>query len=263
MPNMQPTNDDRTIALCVSDVHWSHSPPPAFGRDEWYPHMRTTLARLHEVWESHHRPIILMAGDLFHRWNEPVGLGSFIAETINDFFGAEDGPLFYTITGQHDLPYHNANLVERSAYHGLHQMVPTMKAVGCGGAYHHPSARNAADGCFVFGYGWGADVDERGLSSRLDRLSPSGSGPTTPAGVCTIAMRHQFAYNGPDTGYVGVENHADAAFNHGLSGFDFTHYGDNHIRWKSQNVLNPGTFMIRNRDDLGKVAGPMAITQSG
>ena len=247
-PTVQPANDDRTIALCISDVHGSHSPPPAFGRDEWYPHMRTTLARLHGVWESHNRPIILMAGDLFHRWNEPVGLVSFIAETINDLFGTEDAK-FYTITGQHDLPYHNINLVERSAYYGLHQMVPTMEAVGCEGVNHD----TWGGGCFVFGYGWGADVDERGALSRL----------AAPAGACTIAMRHQFAYNGPDTGYVGVENHADAAFNQGLPGFDFTHYGDNHIRWKSKNVINPGTFMIRNRDDVGKVTGPMAITRSG
>ena len=232
MPNLQ----SPAVALCISDIHWSHKAPSTRIKEpDWYEAQARHIRRLYEIWSEVGRPPILMAGDLFHKWNEPIGLVSFISEQLELYFG--QSPIF-VIPGQHDLPYHSDTVIERSAYHGLLRMCPWITCL-------RGNEEGWTSNIRVIGYGWNDEQSEYEGQQDPDKIS--------------IAMVHRFAYNGKDTGFVGVENHGDTAYRLCYPGYDFTHYGDNHIPWHSSNVINPGTFQVRNKDDIPKNLGAYTI----
>jgi DNA repair exonuclease SbcCD nuclease subunit len=67
---------------------------------------------------------VLIAGDIFDRWNSPPELINFAMKYLPD--GGHHGPETYTIPGQHDLPLHNYEDMEKSAY-GVLKRAGTIK----------------------------------------------------------------------------------------------------------------------------------------
>ena len=230
MSDVQPT----PVALLLSDVHWSDRTPSARrGERDWRAAQAHRIGLLYEWWDRTGQPPIFIAGDLFDRWNEPVGFVSYISTVLDRTF--PDEPIFYSVAGNHDLPNHSIDRQEESAYHALHLMQPDrMYDLGTEG----PITVNGID---VTGYPWGAAPDK----VEADGLS--------------LAVVHRYAYSSDDNG--GDIAPMDAA--HSMSyGATVTHYGDNHIPWQAKGICNPGSWDVRNKGDINASAGGFGIMYS-
>ena len=99
------------VAIVCSDLHLSHRPPLCRSDElDWYAAMARPLTELKTLADLHSVPI-LIAGDLFHKWNAPAELINFALRFLpNDI---------YAIPGQHDMPSHNYEQLDRSAYNTL------------------------------------------------------------------------------------------------------------------------------------------------
>lgn len=99
---------DKVVALVTGDVHLSHKPPVArSGEPDWYAAQGRPLRAIREQCETLQVPL-LIAGDLFHTWNEPAETIAFALRELPD--------LVFAVPGQHDLPYHQYRDLPRSAY---------------------------------------------------------------------------------------------------------------------------------------------------
>lgn len=107
MSNMSSSISRKIIGIFCSDIHLSHTAPVWRSEEKsWYNAMRRPLKELKLLQEKYNCPIFC-AGDVFDRWNSP-------AELIN--FALENLPDMYAIAGQHDLPLHNLEEIEKSAF---------------------------------------------------------------------------------------------------------------------------------------------------
>ena len=98
------------IAVLCSDIHLSLKCPVARSAEpNWLEATKRSLDELRSVAEEHNAHVVV-AGDIFDRWNSPP-------EIIN--FAIENLPNCYAIPGQHDLPNHRYEEIERSAYYTL------------------------------------------------------------------------------------------------------------------------------------------------
>jgi DNA repair exonuclease SbcCD nuclease subunit len=102
--------DVRTaVACCVADLHLSERVPAARGESpaEWLETQANYLRQIDDIARSLGVPV-LIAGDVFDRWNAP-------AELIN--FAIDHMPTgVLSVPGNHDLPNHDLDQIERSAY---------------------------------------------------------------------------------------------------------------------------------------------------
>ena len=104
----------KVIAVLCSDIHLSHKPPVArSSEDDWYAAMARTLDQVLDISNEHTAPLII-AGDLFDRWNSQPELINF---AMGSFRAFQHG--VYAIPGQHDLPYHDYTEIHKSAYYTL------------------------------------------------------------------------------------------------------------------------------------------------
>lgn len=230
MPDVQPT----PIAILVSDIHWSDRKPSARrGEASWRHAQANRLGLLQEWWHKLGRVPIVVAGDLFDRWNEPVGFVSYISTVLDRLF--PDEPIFYSVAGNHDLPNHSMEQAEESAYHALHLMQPDrMYDLGSNG----PIIVNGID---ITGYPWGAKPPEPG---------------TPDPDAMSLAVVHRYAYSNDDNGGAIAPMEAAKSMSYGAT---VTHYGDNHVPWAAKGICNPGSFDVRNKGDINAKAGGFGI----
>jgi DNA repair exonuclease SbcCD nuclease subunit len=215
------------IAILLSDIHLSHSPPIARNNEpNWYAAMERQLTFLKELQKQHENPPIIVAGDIFHRWNSPP-------ELIN--FALQEFPVMYSIAGQHDMPYHNFFEVKKSAYWTL---VEAGKLIDI--PYDKPyKIQHQMMDLVLYGFPFGFP-----LKPNLERDSD----------VVTVAVIHDYCWRSGFS-YFGapeeksVEGHCRLGMN-----YDVLHFGDNHKgflkRFDDQWIFNGGTFYRRAIDEL-------------
>ena len=234
------------VAVLVSDVHLSHKAPPCRAEqttEEWYAVMR---GYLHQLWaacrpEPFDTPLpILVAGDLFDRWDSPP-------ELIN--FAIEHWPKTktYAVPGQHDIPNHSADQIHRSAYETM------LRAKVINNLIPEKLTR-IHDAVWAVGFPWGCGLDPKGTLSKIwggqrscDRVvavahTPVWSNkkpfPDAPDDACLGQVMRRFA--GWDVVHTG-DYHKAAFWNRTLS-----------LPSATPTVFNPGTFMIRRSDEIGQ-----------
>lgn len=101
--------DPEVVAICCSDLHLGDKKPVARAAEpDWYAAQERPLRQLRTLQVEHDAPVLL-AGDLFHRWNEPVQTANFVLDHF------PRGKV-YAVPGQHDMPYHSYADLHRSAY---------------------------------------------------------------------------------------------------------------------------------------------------
>lgn len=93
-------------AIFCSDLHFWHKPPSARSGEDWYKVQKFYIDQLTELKNRYDAPIIV-AGDIFDKWNPPPELINFLLDNL---------PTCYAIPGQHDLPFHDYQNIEKSAY---------------------------------------------------------------------------------------------------------------------------------------------------
>jgi hypothetical protein len=227
----------QTIALAVSDVHFCHTPPICrAGEPDWYAALDRQWSNVYEFWSRCGGPPILIAGDLFDKWNPPYELWLHVYNLFKRYF--PPGTII-TIPGQHDLPNHSLDHIHRSAYGALCE---TGVVVGLYGRLntHHLYEHNGIR-VGVVGYPWG--TEQTAVPEAVDDWAD-----------ITIALTHRYAYDSPKHAFHGAPD-ASKVTDQSFPGYTFVHYGDNHIRWKSGRYVNPGSFYRRHSSDVKHMPG--------
>jgi hypothetical protein len=138
------------------------------------------------------------------------------------------------VPGQHDLPHHSLEDIQKSAYYNLVQakvvrgfVSPEYDSTACqhGGTMYHL-------------FPWGSDV------------IPC---PTPDNGYLNVAVIHSYIWTG-DHKYIGAPKEANKkSWKDRLEGYDVALFGDNHKGFIAKagdcTVVNCGTLMARRSDE--------------
>jgi DNA repair exonuclease SbcCD nuclease subunit len=172
------------------------------------------LAWLKALQEKYNAPI-LVAGDLFNHWKPSPYLLAWTFRNLPDEIIA--------IPGQHDLPAHNMDDIEKS---GIQVLADADKITLLTDTTYHISGELA-----VCGFPWGVQL-----------------GPISPLLDYAVAIIHYGVYESKPH-YPGAENSGGTALSviKKMQGYDLIVSGDNHLpfecRYKKQLLINPGSFM--------------------
>jgi DNA repair exonuclease SbcCD nuclease subunit len=218
----------KMIAVVCADIHFSHKAPLARADEpDWYAAMERVMEELCEIVESEDGARLLIAGDVFDRWNSPP-------ELIN--FAMRELPAgTWAIPGQHDLPLHSYTDLRRSAYMTL-VLSETMHSI--------PVDTPVPIGPFdVYGFPYGF--------------------PITPCkrrrGRKAIALAHRYV----DANLGGTSiTRPDILFT-----YDTIFFGDNHIpfaeHFGNTLLVNCGTLMRRHAEDINSDPAVYMLFEDG
>jgi DNA repair exonuclease SbcCD nuclease subunit len=215
---MRNQNQDQVIAILCADIHLSMKPPR--GRREepdWFKAMKKSLDDL-ALLSSHYNAPILCAGDVFDHWKAEPHLINFALEYL---------PTMYAIPGQHDLPLHNMDLIEKSAFWTLslaEKIIPVIQ--------EEPIALE--NSIVLHSFPWG-----RKLKPLEDPIE----------GRFHVALVHDFFWIKGHTFQTASKNHRASKYKNKVKGYHAVCFGDNHSGFKIKlddvPVLNCGTLMRR------------------
>ena len=224
------TKDRRPVAIACSDLHLSLRPPLArAGEPDWFAAMGRPLDELRWLAVNHDVPV-LCAGDVFDYWRSPP-------ELINFALGCfENRPSLFAIPGQHDLPYHSADEIEKSAFWTLVQAGVVVRML---------NTRYLLGGLHVHGFSFGEDIKPPGGNC-------GGS-------VLNVALVHEYTWMEGHS-YPGAPAESCVKTNKSkYHGYDVVVVGDNHkgfqttLKHKDGTrtvVYNCGGFMRRKADEI-------------
>jgi DNA repair exonuclease SbcCD nuclease subunit len=221
---------ENVIAILCADIHLSQTAPIwRSAEPDWYEAMKRPLDELKELQAQYNCPIFC-AGDVFHQWNSP-------AELIN--FALDYLPTMYAIPGQHDLPNHSINEMERSAFWTLVK-ADKIKLLNYGEenwddcAEHHIA---------IWGFPYGNEIQQINRKNQKR--------------VC-LAIAHEYKWISGHS-FKGADSKDRIArggkwINNKWNGYDVVVYGDNHsaftIKQKNTTFFNCGSLMRRHSDQL-------------
>jgi DNA repair exonuclease SbcCD nuclease subunit len=182
---------------------------------------------------------VVCAGDVFDRWNSSPELINWALDSL---------PEMFAVPGQHDLPLHQYQDLERSAYATLvkaDKITTLPKGVG----YKLCDSR-----IVLWGFPWGIDIPSD-MSDQLDSDNVN------------IAVIHKYIWllghsypNAPAEGKVSAQASS-------LKGFDIAVFGDNHKGFISEKakrtIYNCGSFMRRKSDEIDYKPRVGLLTEDG
>ena len=211
----------RVIAILVSDVHFSHKPPVARAEEpDWYAAMRRPWDEIRKLQQTHDAPVII-AGDVFDRWNSPPELINFAMGVLP--------PFTYAIPGQHDLPNHRLDEMDRSAYGTL------VKSTWLQNLTEPKEIRRDL---VVHPFPWGVKLEpmQHRDSSKVN-----------------LAVVHAYVWT-TVTGYPGATKESFVTNRRRqLKGYDAAVFGDNHQGFSTIGgdipIFNCGTLVRRKTDE--------------
>lgn len=206
------------IAIFCSDFHLTETAPPARSAEpDWMEAQDRMLRQLVVLAGSHVCPIIC-AGDLFDRHNPSPALINWTIDHL---------PKMYAVPGQHDLPHHRYEDVDRSAYWTL------VKA----GMIIDLNVKTWCDFRF-YGFPWEVGVREPRISDVSKR----------------VAVSHRFVWT-KTTGYSGAPDTGTVkAIAKLYEGYDVAVFGDNHQGFSKGGVpaiFNCGCLIRRKANERG------------
>lgn len=213
------------VAALTADVHLCENVPACRAEtpDEWFHVMGGYLGQLKEI--AGNLPVIV-AGDLFDRWNPSPRLINFAIQHL---------PVCFAVSGQHDQKHHQLVSLNETAYWTLVEAGKLVNLI--------PGGKRVGD-VRAFGFHWGVAV---------------GHCPDTSRALTKLAVVHKYLWV-PGCEHLGASS-SDALANNVKSfrGYDAVVIGDNHKHWawnlnKAQGlspaVFNPGTFVRRKADEI-------------
>lgn len=219
---------NKVIAILTSDWHLSHNAPVARSAEpDWYLAMDRPIQQIADLQIRHNKVPVVIAGDVFDRWNSPPELINYAISKFRSF----DGPVF-AIPGQHDLPNHRLDEIHRSAYW----------AMKLSGSFVHLEVDRSVivgDRLCLHPFPWGCEVTPNRESDR-ERVH--------------LAVVHEYIWK-RGYGYPGAdEGHLCSMYQDRLQGYDAAVFGDNHqgftVKFPSgPNLINCGTLLRRKSDE--------------
>jgi len=220
------------VVLTVSDLHLSHRPPLArMAEPDWYDVMKRHLLEIESVAEKHKIPVVY-AGDIFHKYNPPPRLIAFALKYL---------PSGWAIPGQHDLPHHVYENMDRTAYGCLVEAGVIKNIHPDRYAYLEvPNKDVLSPDSLVrlVGFPWGTEF------IPLDREDRDG--------YTSIAIVHKYIWT-KGKGYKGASEDAlIGKYRKTCKTYNAVVFGDNHKGFLvGKHVVNNGTMMRRNSDEIG------------
>jgi len=208
------------VAIICSDIHLSDSPPAARSAEpDWYEAMKRPLLELAALKKDLAVPVIV-AGDIFHKWNPSPRLINFAIEHM---------PFCFAVPGQHDLRYHSLSDIK---FTGFWTLVEAGKLT-----YTKPGKPLSFGFDWnVWGFPWGTEIEKpMALGNHL-------------------AVVHMFVCS-KDTAYPGAPE--DAFYpqvRKKFRGFDAAAFGDNHKPFESNSkngctIFNCGALIRRTQPE--------------
>src|SRR5690554_6947876 len=218
------------IAILCSDLHLSEKPPVARSAEpDWWAAMLRPIKQLKAAQDKYNAPI-LCAGDVFDKWKSSPELINFALEHL---------PEMYAIPGQHDLPLHNYEDIDKSAF-GTLVRAGKLHLLTPGKATHIGDPELGR--CFIaVGFPWGAPIQSHERKRHLESY-------------LHIAVVHAYIWT-KGTGFPGApEEKSLAGYAEALDGYDVALFGDNHKPFLARSgkcrVFNHGGFMCRKSDEM-------------
>jgi len=233
---MRELGEDKVIAILCSDIHLS-SKPPRVRREEkdWFAAMKKPLDQLTEIADFYKAPI-LCAGDVFDYWKADPALINFALQHL---------PTMYAVPGQHDLPLHNIDLIEKSAFWTMvlaDRISPVLNFL--------PIENNIV----VHGFPWGVPL--KPLNKK-----------NTSKERTDIALIHEYLWIKKYKHPQAPKNNHISKFKSKAIGYDALVFGDNHKGFKTKlngiPVMNCGSFMRRKADELRYIPRVGLLCKSG
>lgn len=228
---------DPVIAILCSDFHLSSKPPIARAEEpDWFEAMARPLNEINQL-KKKHDATVLFAGDLFDRWNTNAEVINFALRTL---------PEMFAIPGQHDLPFHNYDLIHKSAYWTMVQ-ADKIQNIDPGTIVNW-----LGDKLVVYGYSWGVPIDSPTNISD-DEIK--------------VALSHSYIWVEGKT-YPGAPKEARMSSKRkDLAGYDVAVFGDNHKGFLTHcgatTVFNCGGLMRRKSDEIEYTPQVGLLHQSG
>jgi DNA repair exonuclease SbcCD nuclease subunit len=220
--------EDPVLAIVVSDVHLSLTPPLARRCEkDW-------LAAQKRVWDEisdlrgKYNASVICAGDLFDRWNPPIELVNWALDHL---------PHMFAIPGNHDLPSHRPELEHRSGFGTL------VRARKIQDLTQNPCALGIP--------GLNEIISLHGRA--IDGIVPTPS-EASKDDLMVILVTHEYLWV-PGATYRGAPQEQRLGMvSSRFKGFDVVIVGDNHIQFsrllKSKTrVYNCGTPIRRKSDE--------------
>ena len=209
-------------AILCADFHLRDSVPTC-RTDDYFQTMLGKIKWVADLQAEYNCPV-LHAGDLFHTWKASPYLLAAVMNILPD--------QFYTVPGNHDLPNHNIELLEKSGLAVLmcsHQI----EVAYSGGRYL--IAGSDMDGTVVHGFNYG------GLENKNE----------SHAALCDILMCHEMIYQQPE--HWQKENGSQAlSFLRKHKGYQLIVTGHNHKPFTAEHegrlLVNPGSLMRMTAD---------------
>jgi len=227
---------DHAVAIVCADLHLSDKAPACRAEkgEDWYGVMDRTLKEVEELRRAVGGPL-LIAGDLFDRWNNPPWLVNFAIRKLPKDVIA--------IPGQHDIPFHNLDEMGRSSFWTL-VLSGRILYPGC---KRHKLTENLV-----------VDFVPYGATAEF---------PVARKGITKVACVHRFIHRrkiAPFPG-VGPECYAGNVIK------DLHHSdiisGDNHIPFQFENnfgrVYNCGALFRRKSDERENQPSVGILFESG
>lgn len=222
-------SNKKVIAIFCADLHLSLTPPIwRLAEPDWFAAMKRLLNEIRDLQEKYNC-LVICAGDIFDRWNSLPELINFALEYLPDKMIA--------IPGQHDLPLHIYNDMQKSAYWTL---VKAGKIQNILSDFHVKIGQMVLHG-FPFGF-------------PITPLAKEWEGDRLPA--IHIAVVHEYVWvDGYSYPNAPIENRLhNTTGRHKWMGYDIIIYGDNHLGFSTcigqTSIFNCGTLMRRKSDEI-------------
>jgi DNA repair exonuclease SbcCD nuclease subunit len=240
-------SDHKTLAIVCSDIHLSHRPPLARSNEaDWYEVMRDRLRLLRQHCGRARAPLII-AGDVFDKWNPPPKLINFAIQEFKAF------PYnVYAIPGQHDLPDHDLGRMHESAYGSLRYAEAIIhlaeRTLICA-----DNGTSRTSSLFATPFQWGQELEP----CEADAVD----------GVVHCAIIHKYVWM-KGHGYPGAPVEASAKQTaKQLTGYHVAVFGDNHKSFMAADgkldILNCGALLKRKSDERDYRTSIGFITDQG
>lgn len=232
MSSVQPTD---VLSLHVQDIHLSHRVPAIrdCSLDGWYKVQAGYLDQLTALQKKFKAPVVI-AGDLFDRWNPPPSLVNLALRHLPE--------RVFAVPGQHDLRFHQLNDLHHT---GFGTLVEAGRIVllepGKPVRFHQRKLE-------LHGFPWGEEVKPVGVDPQWTK----------------VAVVHAYVWARDEERHPGAgESQRASAYHDRMLGYDLVHFGDNHKPFEVGKVYNGGTFMVRKADEMGQRPAVGILTRTG
>lgn len=219
-------------AIICADIH-SQDKTPECRTDDFIETQKRKITFISDLQDSYGGIPIFNAGDLLDTWkSSPEVLGWLIRKLKN----------FYTIAGQHEMPYHNIDLINKSGLDvldaaGSVKIVKSIKNI----VSNTVTTGGMALKIVIRGFHWGKPLEPY--------TGQSGGN----SGSYKVALCHILTYLGREPWPDSMAERATSVLNK-LKGYDLIVTGDNHkpfvVEHKGQLLVNPGSLFRLTADQI-------------